>query len=258
MQPALLPCCEIGPGLGLEIDVRTVYSDPRHTQGPENRAQAHQRLFVVGFRISAVRFLDQGMAHSGAPGISGNWETSNGTRCERSADTAASPSGIPDRIRQHGVKLPLGEFPGRFPGQLLGLPRHSLPRGYHLLHRTGASGQWRWPGLWCRPDPGLCRRRLVTAPQAQTSKLGADRVTAISETARNLLGAPSQGPEFREQYYFFLIPTHGRDLYADCRPQASRCSQSRSRVPLQCLRSQTKSHVSVCARSRTIRQSKRQ
>jgi len=35
------------------------------------------RLFVVGFRISAVRFLDQGMAHSGAPGISGNWETSD-------------------------------------------------------------------------------------------------------------------------------------------------------------------------------------
>jgi hypothetical protein len=50
----------------------------------------------------------------------------------------------------------------------------------------------------------------VTTLQVQTSQLGADRVTAIPETARDLRGALSYGPEFFEQCYVFRIPTHGR------------------------------------------------
>jgi hypothetical protein len=50
----------------------------------------------------------------------------------------------------------------------------------------------------------------VTTLQVQTSQLGADRVTAIPETTRDLRGALSYGPEFFEQCYVFRIPTHGR------------------------------------------------
>ena len=52
----------------------------------------------------------------------------------------------------------------------------------------------------------------MTTLQAQTGQLGADRVTAIPETARDLCGAPPYGPEFLEQCYVFRIPTHG-DVY---------------------------------------------
>jgi hypothetical protein len=47
----------------------------------------------------------------------------------------------------------------------------------------------------------------------------------IPETARDLRGALSYGPEFFEQCYVFRIPTHGSCLYADCQLQASRCSR---------------------------------
>ena len=62
----------------------------------------------------------------------------------------------------------------------------------------------------------------MPALQAQTSQLGADRVTAIPEMARDLRGALSYGPEHFEQRYVFRIPTHGRYLYADSQLQDSR------------------------------------
>ena len=50
----------------------------------------------------------------------------------------------------------------------------------------------------------------MTTLQAQTRQLGADRVAAIPETARDLRRALSYGPEFLEQCYVFRIPTHER------------------------------------------------
>jgi hypothetical protein len=120
---------------------------------------------------------------------------------------------IPDRFSEHRVKLALGEF--------LGLPHARFPR-HHLCRRAGTGSQQRRPWLRHRPYPGFRRWRLVTALQAQASQLGADRVTAIPETARYLRGAPSYGPEFFEPCYVFGIPTHGIYLYTDCGLHASR------------------------------------
>src|SRR5262249_58617774 len=72
-----------------------------------------------------------------------------------------------------------------------------------------------------RPYLGFCCWRLVPALHAQTSQPAADRVTATPETACDLLGALSQGPEFFEQRYVFRIPTHGRYYNADRQLQAS-------------------------------------
>jgi hypothetical protein len=115
------------------------------------------------------------------------------------ASAAAKPR-IPDGFSQHGVELALGEF--------LGLRRCYLAR--HLLCHRAGTGSQRRHSLRYRPYPGFCCRRLVTTFQAQTSQLRTDRVTAISEAARDLLGALSYGPEFFEQRYVFRIPTHGR------------------------------------------------
>jgi len=46
------------------------------------------------------------------------------------------------------------------------------------------------------------------------------RYTATPDTARDLRGALSYGPEFFEQRYVFRIPTHARYYYADCQLQA--------------------------------------
>src|SRR5947207_13658516 len=116
-------------------------------------------------------------------------------------------------LSQHCFQLRLGEF--------LRLPHSWLARRHYPIHRAGTGRQQRWLPLRLRPYLGFCGWRLVTALQAQTSQLGADRVTATPETARDLRGALSDGPEPFEQCYVFRIPTHGRCLYADCQLQAS-------------------------------------
>ncbi len=116
-------------------------------------------------------------------------------------------------LNQHCFQLRLGEF--------LRLPHSWLARRHYPIHRAGTGRQQRWLPLRHRPYLGFCGWRLVSALQAQTSWLGADRVTAASETARDLRGALSGGPQFFEQCYVFRIPTHGRYLYADCQLQAS-------------------------------------
>ncbi len=125
-------------------------------------------------------------------------------------ERAASPSlRIPDRFRQHGVKLALGE--------LRGLLRYFLPR-HDPCNRARAGGQRRRCTLRHRHYPGLCRRRLVTALQVKTSELGTDCVAAIAETTRDLGGTLSCCPELLEQCYVFRIPTHDEDYTpnADC------------------------------------------
>jgi hypothetical protein len=109
---------------------------------------------------------------------------------------------ISSGLSQHCFQLRLGDLPR--------LPHSWLARRRYPIHRAGTGGQQRWLPLRHRPYLGFCGWRLVTALQAQTSQLGADRVTAIPETTRDLRGALSYGPEFFEQCYVFRIPTHGR------------------------------------------------
>jgi hypothetical protein len=77
---------------------------------------------------------------------------------------------IPDRFRQHCVKLALGEF--------LGLPRYRLTRRHNLIHRAGTGRQQPWLSLRSRHDLGLCGWRLVPSLQAHAQQLGAHRIAA--------------------------------------------------------------------------------
>jgi hypothetical protein len=121
---------------------------------------------------------------------------------------------IPYRLHQHGVKLPLRE--------LLRLPRYWLACRHHLIDGAATGRRQHWRSLRHRHDHWLSSWWLVTALQAQPNLLGADRVTAIPEPARDLCGALPCGPEFFEQCYVCRIPAHRRCLYADSEPQASR------------------------------------
>src|ERR1700682_5389184 len=158
-------------------------------------------------RITAMAL----QVHRGLPAIRKPFEL-NELRRQRRNDVAVSPlARIPDRFSQHGVKLALAEF--------LRLPPYCLPR--HLLcHRAGTGGQQRRPSPRERPYLGFCCWRLLSTLQAQTSQPAADRVTATPETARDLRGTLSYGPEFFEPRYVFRIPTHGRYYNADCQLQA--------------------------------------
>src|SRR6266851_5139928 len=76
-------------------------------------------------------------------------------------------------------------------------------------------------GLKRSHKPPTAKPKIRPVPKRKPALLAACRVTATPETARDLRGALSDGPEFFEQCYVFRIPTHGRCLYADCQLQAS-------------------------------------
>ena len=119
---------------------------------------------------------------------------------------------ILDRLSQHGVKLALAEFIRLLPVQWF---------RYLLFHRAGTGGRQRQPSLRDWSYSGLCCWRPVTTLQAQSTQPPANCVTATSECARDLCGAVSQCPEFFEQRYVSLIPSHGRYYNAGCRRPAS-------------------------------------
>src|SRR5205823_9640771 len=117
---------------------------------------------------------------------------------------------IPDRTRQHGVKLTLGEFPG--------LLRDRLARRYHPVHGTGACcrrRRKRRPARRHCHDLWVGRWWLVTPLVAQPLQLGAHCIAAIAQPTCDLTGTMAGGPELFEQCYVFRIPTPGRYLYTE-------------------------------------------
>jgi hypothetical protein len=69
------------------------------------------------------------------------------------------------------------------------LQRHRI--GPHNLHENRR-------GSFVNSELIFATYQNVTTLQAQTNETAADRVTATSETARDLPGALSRGPEFSE------------------------------------------------------------
>jgi hypothetical protein len=69
------------------------------------------------------------------------------------------------------------------------LQRHRI--GPHNLHENR-------PGSFVSSELIFATYQNVTTLQAQTNETAADRVTATPETARDLPGALSRGPEFSE------------------------------------------------------------
>ena len=107
---------------------------------------------------------------------------------------------VSDSVSQHSVKLALAEFLGCLPtvfrDTFLAAGWAQAANNAGLRFETALS----WVLLLAACDHASGPNDLAAA----------DRITATPETARDLPGALSYGPEFFEQRYVFRIPTHGR------------------------------------------------